>query len=222
MRDISNFGAYLSRNRSYANDLAQETLYKGLRFRELFDGKDLRSWLFKIMRRTHLNNEVVRKREPCAQIGDNAKPMFYDAPAFDYRTLEDRFDIERALERLPEHFRRVLLLYEVNGVPLEEIARVMGCEVGTVKSRLFRAKEQMRNYLVEMGWEPKKMETCHIRPSEYAENPAMYVMKNAKKFTGIGFTKFHDLYRGLYKALVKADQYPLVKPIIAKSTQTSY
>jgi DNA-directed RNA polymerase specialized sigma24 family protein len=52
---------------------------------------------------------------------------------------------------LPEEFRTVLLLAEVEGMPLEEVARVMACPVGTVKSRIFRAKERMRGLLRDYG-----------------------------------------------------------------------
>jgi DNA-directed RNA polymerase specialized sigma24 family protein len=53
-------------------------------------------------------------------------------------------DLERALALLPEEFRTPLLLAEVEGLALEEVARVMDCPVGTVKSRIFRAKERLR------------------------------------------------------------------------------
>ena len=61
--------------------------------------------------------------------------------------MEVHTDLERALHRLPEEFRTVLLLAEVEGLPLEDVARVMSCPVGTVKSRIFRAKERLRTLL---------------------------------------------------------------------------
>jgi RNA polymerase sigma-70 factor (ECF subfamily) len=61
--------------------------------------------------------------------------------------MESHTDLERALRKLPEEFRSVLLLAEVEGMPLEEVAHVMGCPVGTVKSRIFRAKERLRTLL---------------------------------------------------------------------------
>src|SRR2546427_2266775 len=66
--------------------------------------------------------------------------MFHDAPEDSSSVMEAHTDLERALRRLPEEFRTVLLLAEVEGMPLEEVARVMECPVGTVKSRIFRAK----------------------------------------------------------------------------------
>jgi len=73
--------------------------------------------------------------------------MFHDAPEDDGTTMEAHTDLERAMRRLPEEFRTVLLLAEVEGLPLEEVARVMACPVGTVKSRIFRAKERLRGML---------------------------------------------------------------------------
>ena len=73
--------------------------------------------------------------------------MFHDAPEDDGPTMEAHTDLERAMRRLPEEFRTVLLLAEVEGLPLEEVARVMVCPVGTVKSRIFRAKERLRALL---------------------------------------------------------------------------
>jgi DNA-directed RNA polymerase specialized sigma24 family protein len=55
--------------------------------------------------------------------------------------------LQRALRRLPEEFRTVLLLAEVEGMALEDVARVLACPVGTVKSRIFRAKERLRGLL---------------------------------------------------------------------------
>jgi RNA polymerase sigma-70 factor (ECF subfamily) len=56
-------------------------------------------------------------------------------------------DLERALTKLPEEFKTPLLLAEVEGLALEDVARIMDCPVGTVKSRIFRAKERLRGHL---------------------------------------------------------------------------
>ena len=61
--------------------------------------------------------------------------------------MEAHTDLERALSRLPPEFRMVLLLAEVEGMSLEEVAGVMECPVGTVKSRIFRGKERLRELL---------------------------------------------------------------------------
>jgi RNA polymerase sigma-70 factor (ECF subfamily) len=59
------------------------------------------------------------------------------------------------MARLPEEFRTILILAEVEGLALEEVAEIMGCPVGTVKSRIFRAKERLRGFLKDYGQEFK-------------------------------------------------------------------
>jgi RNA polymerase sigma-70 factor, ECF subfamily len=145
---LFNFAMYFTHNPSEAEDLVQETYLRAFRFSHRFQpGTHLRAWLFQILRNTFLTFYRVRERE--AALADNGvpdwdTPMFHDAPEQDGAALEAHTDLERALRHLPEDFRTVLLLAEVEGLPLEEVARVMACPVGTVKSRIFRAKERLR------------------------------------------------------------------------------
>lgn len=148
---LYNFAVYLTRNRAEAADLVQETYLRALRFSHRFQpGTHLRAWLFQIMRNTFLTFYRQRERErPLGDEGveDGDVPMFQDVPPQGADALDAHTDLERAMLRLPEEFRSVLLLAEVEGLPLEEVARVMGCPVGTVKSRIFRAKERLRALL---------------------------------------------------------------------------
>jgi RNA polymerase sigma-70 factor (ECF subfamily) len=148
---LHNFAMYLTRGRAEAEDLVQETYLRALRFSHRFSpGTHLRAWLFQILRNTFLTFYRLREREaPLAEEGvpDWDAPMFHDAPDDDPQILEAHTDLERAMRRLPEEFRTVLLMAEVEGMPLEEVAQVMGCPVGTVKSRIFRAKERLRAVL---------------------------------------------------------------------------
>jgi len=126
----------------------QETYLRAFRFSHRFQpGTHLRAWLFQILRNTFLTFYRLRERElPLAEDGvpDWDAPMFHEAPAEDPSVLEAHTDLERAMRRLPDEFRTVLLLAEVEGLPLEEVAQIMACPVGTVKSRIFRAKERLR------------------------------------------------------------------------------
>src|SRR5712692_10330398 len=145
---LYNFAMYLTRNPAEADDLVQETYLRAFRFSHRFEpGTHLRAWLFQILRNTFLTFYRLREREmPLAEDGvpDWDAPMFHEAPAEDPGVMEVHTDLERALQRLPEAFRTVLLLAEVEGLPLEEVAQIMACPVGTVKSRIFRAKERLR------------------------------------------------------------------------------
>jgi RNA polymerase sigma-70 factor (ECF subfamily) len=148
---LYNFAVYLTRKPLEAEDLVQETYARAFRFSHRFQpGTHLRAWLFQILRNTFLTFYRIREREaPVAEDGvpDWATPMFHHAPDEDSGAMDAHTDLERAMRRLPEEFRTVLLLAEVEGLPLEEVARVMACPVGTVKSRIFRAKERLRNLL---------------------------------------------------------------------------
>ena len=148
---LHNFAVYLTRKPPEADDLLQETYLRAFRFSHRFEpGTHLRAWLFQILRNTFLTFYRLREREaPLAEDGvpDWDVPMFHDAPEESSGAVDAHTDLERALRRLPEEFRTVLLLAEVEGLPLEEIARVMACPVGTVKSRIFRAKERLRALL---------------------------------------------------------------------------
>jgi len=145
---LYNFAVYLTRNPAPAEDLVQETYLRAFRFSHRFQpGTHLRAWLFQILRNTFLTFYRLRERElPLAEDGvpDWDAPMFHEAPAEDPSVLEAHTDLERAMRRLPDEFRTVLLLAEVEGLPLEEVAQIMACPVGTVKSRIFRAKERLR------------------------------------------------------------------------------
>jgi len=145
---LYNFAIYLTRSPAEAEDLVQETYLRAFRFSHRFQpGTHLRAWLFQILRNTFLTFYRLRERElPLAEDGvpDWDAPMFHEAPAEDPGVLEAHTDLERAMRRLPDEFRTVLLLAEVEGLPLEEVAQIMACPVGTVKSRIFRAKERLR------------------------------------------------------------------------------
>ena len=148
---LYNFALYLSRNPSDADDLVQETYLRAFRFSHRFEpGTHLRAWLFQILRNTFLTFYRVRGRESAVAedgIPDWDVPMFHEAPEESSRVADAHTDLERAMRRLPEEFRTVLLLAEVEGLPLEDVARIMACPVGTVKSRIFRAKERLRGLL---------------------------------------------------------------------------
>ena len=148
---LFNLGVYLTRNRAQAEDLVQETYLRAFRFSHRFQpGTNLRAWLFQILRNTFLTFYRLREREPALAedgVPDWDTPIFHDAPEETGTSLEAHTDLERALAQLPAEFRLVLLLAEVEGMPLDEVARVMDCPVGTVKSRIFRGKERLRELL---------------------------------------------------------------------------
>ncbi|MBI4591566.1 MAG: sigma-70 family RNA polymerase sigma factor [Candidatus Rokubacteria bacterium] len=157
---LYNLAVYLTRNGAEAEDLVQETYLRAFRFSHRFQaGTHLRAWMFQILRNTFLTFYRHREREPAfldeGNLEGGKEAMFHNVPQRDRAALEAEADLGRALAQLPEEFRTILLLAEVEGLPLEEVAQIMGCPVGTVKSRIFRAKERLRGFLKDYGEEFK-------------------------------------------------------------------
>lgn len=157
---LYNLAVYLTRNGPDAEDLVQETYLRAFRFSHRFQpGTHLKAWLFQILRNTFLTFYRHREREPAfleeADLDTEKGTMFHDAPPKDGASVEAEADLERALAELPEEFRTSLLLAEVEELSLEEVAQIMHCPVGTVKSRIFRAKERLRGFLPDYGKEFK-------------------------------------------------------------------
>ena len=156
---LHNLAVYLTRNGSEAEDLVHETYVRAMRFSHRFQpGTHLRAWLFQILRNTFLTFYRLRERESTRSengILEGEAPMFQDAPGQDSERSSVHMDLERALLRLPEEFKTPLLLAEVEGLSLEDVARIMDCPIGTVKSRIFRAKERLREHLKDYGEDSK-------------------------------------------------------------------
>ncbi len=156
---LHNLAVYLTRNGSEAEDLVQETYVRAMRFSHRFEpGTHLRAWLFQILRNTFLTFYRLRERETAFSetgVAEGEAPMFHDAPEQDSERASVHMDLEQALMRLPEEFKTPLLLAEIEGLPLEDVARIMACPIGTVKSRIFRAKERLRGYLKDYGEDRK-------------------------------------------------------------------
>jgi RNA polymerase sigma-70 factor (ECF subfamily) len=138
---LRRYARALTRNVELADDLVQDTLVRALRSEHLFHGGDLRSWLYTIL--TNLNRNRLRSltRRPAVQtIGDN------DASDMAGPEAGGR-DIERALASLAEDQRAALLLVVLEGLTYREVAEVQGVPIGTVMSRLARARVQIKAYL---------------------------------------------------------------------------
>jgi RNA polymerase sigma-70 factor, ECF subfamily len=138
---LRRYARALTRDAETANDLVQDTLVRALRSEHLFHGGDVRSWLYTIL--TNLNRNRLRslsRRPIMTLIGDD------DAPDMSGPEAGGR-DIERALASLVDDQRTALLLVVLEGLTYREVAEVQGVPVGTVMSRLARARAQIRAYL---------------------------------------------------------------------------
>jgi RNA polymerase sigma-70 factor (ECF subfamily) len=143
------FALYLSRRPVDAEDLVQETYLRAFRFAHRFQpGTHLRAWLFQILRNTFLTFYRRGKRELAVLDKDavDGPGEAWDA-AVPAASTATAVDLERAIAALPEEFRSVLLLADLEGFALGDIAEIMDTPVGTVKSRLFRARRLVRRRL---------------------------------------------------------------------------
>ena len=138
---LRRYARALTRDSDIADDLVQDALVRALRSEHLFQGDEIRSWLYTIL--TNLNRNRLRslaRRPVLAPIEDN------DAPDLAGPEAGSR-DIQRALALLVEEQRTALLLVVLEGLSYREVAEVQGVPIGTVMSRLARARVQIKNYL---------------------------------------------------------------------------
>jgi len=129
---------------------------------QLRDKKSLKAWVFKILKNLVYESSRRREREPhmfsvdepgTESLLSNAALKSASHDPCSHRALSE--EVEQALESLPKDMRLALLLADVEGLRYEEIAEIMGCPVGTVRSRLARAREtlakKLTNYAREEG-----------------------------------------------------------------------
>jgi len=138
---LRRYARALTRDADVADDLVQDTLVRALRSEHLFEGDEIRSWLYTIL--TNLNRNRLRslaRRPVLSPIEENDLPDLAGPDA-------GGRDIERALALLVEDQRTVLLLVVLEGLSYREVAEVQGVPIGTVMSRLARARSQIKTYL---------------------------------------------------------------------------
>ena len=150
----------LTRNHAEAEDLVQDTLLRAFRAIHTFDGRHPRAWLLTILRNTHINRNRRRR------------PELLDDPERTMATVADTsssgetpeglvvgatFDavVEDALAHLPEDFRRTIDLVDIQGLTYAEAAEVLGIPVGTVMSRIHRARHRIRDRLAAADFAPR-------------------------------------------------------------------
>ncbi len=161
MDTLFNFAMRMTGNREDAEDLVQETYLKMHRFLHTFDeGSNLKAWLFKILRNSFINKYRKKLREPQEVHDNNDDFSLYDkiAGGNEYDPYgKSNFSIEEfvedevkdALENLPLAFKEVIFYSDLEGLTYEEISEVIGCPIGTVKSRLFRSRKLLEKQLWE-------------------------------------------------------------------------
>jgi RNA polymerase sigma-70 factor (ECF subfamily) len=159
---LYNTAMRLTRNPGEAQDLVQETFLKAYRFFHRFKpGTNIKAWLFTILRNTYINAYRKASRQQQQVDFDQVAPFYADPSATSAWTnrgsvegllhylVQD--DVKRALEALPDEYRMVILLADLEDFAYKEIADIVGCPVGTVMSRLFRGRRLLRKSLAEFA-----------------------------------------------------------------------
>jgi len=143
---LRRYARALTRDAVAADDLVQDCLARALGKLHLWqEGTDLRAWLFTILHNQYVN-QVRRAVREGASVGlSETEPLLSRAP-HQGRRLELR-DLERAISKLPEEQRAVILLVGLEGMRYEEVAVILDVPVGTVRSRLSRGREALRRLI---------------------------------------------------------------------------
>jgi RNA polymerase sigma-70 factor (ECF subfamily) len=159
MSALYSFAVRLTRDRDDAADLVQETYLKAYRFFDKFErGTNCKAWLFRILKNSYINRFRKTSKAPDT-VEYDAIEEFYETirdSSVETSVLEEQvFDnalddeVASAIESLPEEFRTVIILCDIEGFTYEEIAEFIDCPIGTVRSRLHRARKLLAGSLAE-------------------------------------------------------------------------
>ena len=160
---LYNFALRMTGNSDDAHDLVQDTFLKAYRFWDKFEqGTNCKAWLFRILKNSYINLYRKEVKEPEKVDFDDVKD-FYDtirADSTDSNDLQDQIfnallddEVNGALAGLPEEFRTVVILCDIEGFTYEEIAEFVECPIGTVRSRLHRGRKMLQQTLLEYARE---------------------------------------------------------------------
>ncbi len=151
----------ITHNPADAEDLVQDTLLRAYRSIGSFDGRHPRAWLLTILRHTEINRHRRQRpelmRDPDATMARQASTASTDRDPEDI-VIGETFDavVEEAFTALPDKFREVIELVDIDGLSYREAAEVLGIPEGTVMSRLHRARARIRRRLAVAGLAPRK------------------------------------------------------------------
>lgn len=153
----------LTRNSAEAEDLVQDTLLKAIRARHQYEaGTNLKAWLLKILKNTFINRYRRGGLERSVLDGPDADPLADGwVGAYTMRSMREpesqalrpmlEKEIARALDAMPEDFRLVVVLADVEELSYREIADLLGCPIGTVMSRLHRGRRLLKRDLLDQA-----------------------------------------------------------------------
>jgi RNA polymerase sigma-70 factor, ECF subfamily len=149
---LYNFAHWLTQEQASAEDLVQETYMKALRgFSSFQQGTNFRAWMYRILRNTFLTTQAGLKASASISLdsddGQSAEPAAAETPESALLAHAEQETIQSALEKLPVKFREIILLCDLEEMSYQEIGATLGIPLGTVMSRLSRARKAMRELL---------------------------------------------------------------------------
>ncbi len=150
---LYNFARWLSGDADEARDLVQETFAKALRgFGSFREGTNFRAWMFAILRNTFLTSRSGLERRNTSQEDEEGfadVTTSTDNPEVALIRRADTEMVQAAIAKLPPTFREVILLADLEEMRYQEVAEILSIPIGTVMSRLSRARKQVRQLIVE-------------------------------------------------------------------------
>lgn len=164
------FAYHLTYNEEDANDLVQETYLKAYRFIDNYHaGTNAKAWLFRILKNAFINQYRKKSKQP-TKVDYEEVINYHDEEDTSYSSYldlrEEMFqgmmgdEVTNAINSLPVDFRVVILLCDIEGFTYEEIAKIVNIPIGTVRSRLHRArnmlKEKLKAYAESLGYKDKR------------------------------------------------------------------
>jgi RNA polymerase sigma factor (sigma-70 family) len=143
---LFNFYSKMTQDRSVSEDLVQEVFLRILRYRQSYrPGTAFRTWMYQIARNTRIDQ--VRKVRPETTLACEPVAASLSDPA---QQQQQALLLKRALMHLPEDKREILVLSRFQELKYDEIARLLGCEIGAVKVRVHRALQQLREVFLQL------------------------------------------------------------------------
>ena len=152
---LYNFAHWLTQNREEAEDLVQETYAKALKgFRSYRQGTNFRAWIYQILRNTFLTSRAGLKSASSISLDEDSEsqnlPVSSDTPETLLLQRSDQQLVQQALGELAVPYREVLLLCEFEEMSYQEMSATLAVPIGTVMSRLSRARRALRDAVQEM------------------------------------------------------------------------
>jgi RNA polymerase sigma-70 factor (ECF subfamily) len=166
INSMYNFAYRLTFDEDDANDLVQDTYLKAFRFIDSFQqGTNAKAWLFRILKNSFINDYRKKSKEP-SKVDYQEVETYYNSDEVDRQitpdlrveSLQDMMgdEISNALNALDVDFRTVIILCDLEGFKYDEMAKILDIPIGTVRSRLHRArnllKEKLSEYASKMGY----------------------------------------------------------------------